>query len=246
MFFSSFKNNAEIFTPFPLLPSRFSLEHFRDLFSGTWIPYTQQYLNTLYIAVLQTAGALVVAVPAGFLFAKYHNIPLKILYFFALLPLLLPRQVLLLPLFSWLHKMGLLDTSWAVIFPGLASGLGVLYFTYAYKKFPNHLLDLARTEGVGEHHLFFHTLPLMAPQLLTYTLIHFILAWHEHLVPLVVLHSSENQTVSVGLASLGAGSLRISYGLLMAGSFLTVIPTLLLYLFLHKNFKSSLRSLVSQ
>lgn len=246
MFFATFKTNVEIFTPFPLLPEHYHLAYYRSLFSGEWIPYLRQYTNTLWVASTQTIGALCLSAPAGYLFAKYKGKTLRILYIIALLPILLPRQVMLLPLFTWINTLGLIDTSWAVILPGMVTGIGVLYFTHAYRKYPDHLLDLARTEGVSESKLFFYTLPLIKPQLLAYGLIHFILAWHEHLVPLVVLSSQEHLTVSVALASLGAGNLRIPYGLLMVGSLMTVIPTVVLYILLRKNFQSSLQQLASQ
>lgn len=246
MFFACFKTNFEIFTPFPLLPQNFQLTYFNELLNGTWIPYPRQFLNSLLVASAQTLGALILSIPAGYVFAQHSSKVTKLLFLLAMLVILIPRQVMVLPLFVWTHQLGLIDHLLAVILPGMVSGLGVLYFTYTYYRFPKHLLDLARVEGASEFRTFLSTLPLIKPTIITYSLIHFILAWHEHIIPLVMLSSPQNLTVSIALTSLGAGSLRIPYGLLMVGSLFTVVPTLLLYILFRKSFYSALKQLTSQ
>ena len=246
MVLATFKANPEIFSPFPLLPEEFHLRHYRSLLSGEWIPYPRQFLNSLLIATIQTALALGLSSAAGFAFAKHGFRGKRAWFALAVLVVLIPRQVMVLPLFSWMNDLHLLDGMWSVIWPGAVSGMGVLYFTQVCKRIPDELLDMARSEGASEYRVFLAALPLMRPALIAYGLIHFILAWHEHLIPLVMLNAPEHMTAGVALSSLYGSSLRIPYGLLMAGSALTVLPTALLYLLVQKHFKSSLADLTLQ
>jgi multiple sugar transport system permease protein len=230
MAFASSKANPEIFNPLRLLPEHFHLDHYRDLLSGKWIPYPRQFLNSLFIAAVQTLLALALSAPAGYVFAKHRFRFQAPLFALAVLTVLIPRQVMVLPLFTWMNDLGMLDGPWAVIWPGAVTGIGVLFFRQAWAKVPDELLDTARSEGASEYRTFLAALPLVKPALIAYGLIHFILAWHEHLIPLVMLSSPEKMTSGVALASLHGSHLRIPYGLIMAGSALTVLPTALLYL----------------
>ncbi len=246
MVLATFKANPEIFRPFPLLPEEFHLRHYRSLLSGEWIPYPRQFLNSLFIAGVQTVLALGLSASAGFVFAKYSFRWKRPLFALAVLVVLIPRQVMVLPLFVWMNDLGLLDGPWSVIWPGAVSGIGVIYFTQVCKRIPDELLDMARSEGASEYRVFLAALPLIRPGLIAYGLVHFLLAWHEHLIPLVMLSTPEHMTSGVALSSLYGSSLRIPYGLLMTGSALTVIPTALLYALVQKHFKSSLAELTLQ
>lgn len=246
MVMATFKANPEIFRPFPLLPDEFHLRHYRSLLSGEWIPYPRQFLNSLFIASVQTVLALALSAAAGFVFAKHSFRGKRMLFALAVLVVLIPRQVMVLPLFTWMNDLRLLDGPWSVIWPGAVSGIGVIYFSQVCKRLPDELLDMARSEGASEYRVFLACLPLIKPALIAYGLIHFIMAWHEHLIPLVMLSSAEQMTSGVALSSLYGSSLRIPYGLLMTGSALTVLPTALLYLLVQKHFKSSLADLTLQ
>lgn len=245
MTFAATKSNPEIFNPSRLLPEEFHLRHFRALLSGEWIPYPRQYLNSLFIAACQTLLALGLTAPAGYVFAKHRFPAQRVLFALAVLVVLVPRQVMVLPLFTWMNSLGLLDSPWAVIWPGAVSGIGILYFRQVWSRVPDDLLDLARCEGASERRAFMATLPLVKPALIAYGLIHFILAWHEHLIPLVMLSTPDHMTSGVALASLHGSHLRIPYGLIMAGSTLTVLPTTALYLLVQRHFRSSLAELTA-
>lgn len=245
MAFATMKANPEIFNPLRLLPEEWHLRHFHDLLSGKWIPYPRQYLNSLFIAAAQTLLALCLAAPAGYVFAKHRFRGRAALFALAVLVVLIPRQVMVLPLFTWMNDLSLLDGPWAVIWPGAVTGIGVIYFRQAWLRVPDELLDLSRSEGAGEYRAFLSGLPLVRPALIAYGLIHFILAWHEHLIPLVMLSTPEHMTSGVALASLHGSHLRIPYGVILAGSALTVLPTAALYVLVRKHFRSSLSELTA-
>lgn len=246
MLLATFKDNPEVFRPFPLLPKRFSLEHYRALTDGTWIPFPRQLLNSLIAASLQTAGALLLTVPAGFVLARYRFRGARALFALGLLSVLVPPPVMALPHFAWLHRLGLVDTLAAIVLPGLASGLGLLYFTLVFRRVPEELLDLARSEGASEPRVLLILLPLVRSQVAAFGLVLFILAWHEHLLPLMVLGAPEVKTVPVGLASLYGSATRLPYALLMAGGVFSVIPVALLFLALRRRLASALSELVAR
>ena len=198
---ASFKTNPEIFRVFPVLPEQFDFIYFKELLSGKWIPFVQQYTSTFIIASVQTVAATAFALAAAFVFARYRFRFSRLLYVLAITVILIPHQVMIVPLFSWINKLGLYDNLFAVILPGTVSGIGILFLTEIIRRVPNDLLDIARIEGASEYRLLPIIYPLIKPGVLTYALIHFILAWHEHLLPLVFLDTAENLTVSVALNS---------------------------------------------
>lgn len=240
MLSAGFKPDSAIFTPFPLLPRGLDPRHYVSLLSGEWIPYPRQFLNSLCIASAQTALATAFSCAAGYVFAKFDFRFRRTLFVLAVFTVLIPRQVMVLPLFTWMNNLGLLDTPWAVIFPGAATGIGLLWFTAVYHRLSDAIPDMARSEGAGEYRVFWITLPLIKPAIVAFALIQFTLAWQEHLIPLVMLFSPENMTVNIGLASLNAGSVRVPYGLLMAGCTLTLVPTALFFVLAYRHFRAAL------
>ncbi len=243
MFCAGFKSDAAIFSTFPLLPEHFDGQYYRSLLTGEWIPYVRQFWNSLFIACVETVLATAFACGAGYVFAKFPFRWKRIWFALAILAILVPRQVLLLPLFTWMNTLSLLDTPWAVILPGAASGIGVLYFTAAFRRLPDALLDMARCEGAGEYRAFFTALPLVRPAWIAFALIEFVLCWQDHLLPLVMLTSNQKLTVTIALASLEAGSIRVHYGLLMAGCTLTLVPTALFFVLAYRHFRTALANL---
>jgi ABC-type glycerol-3-phosphate transport system permease component len=244
MFLATFKANPQIFRPFPLLPGHFPLDYYRALLDGTFVPFPRQLANSLIVASVQTMLVLALTVPAGFAFAQHRFPGRRALYAFALATVVLPQQALALPLFLWIHRLGLYDTLPAVILPGIASGLGVVFFTLVFRRLPRELIDLARGEGASEGRVLFTLLPLVVPALLSFGLIHFVLAWQEQLIPLVMLGSESNKTVPLALASLYGSNLRYPYAVLMAGCLLTTLPTAVAYVLLRRQFRSALGELV--
>ena len=201
------------------------------------------FRNSLIVASLQALGAVLLCVSAGFVFAKYTFRFKTLLFGLALFVILIPRQVIALPLSEWLIRLSMYDSLWAVILPGTVSGIGLLFFMKIFRQVPNALLDMARLEGASEVGVFFTVLPLVKSSLLTFAFLQFTMAWHEHLMPLLML-ASDNQTLPLALSSLVSSSLRFPRAVVMAGGCFTLIPTLVLFVFLYRQVKSSLSDLV--
>jgi multiple sugar transport system permease protein len=246
MLCATFKDNREIFQAFPLLPARVHLDHYRVLLDGRFIPFPRQLLGSLLVASGQTLGALLLAVPAGYVLGRYRFAGSRALLALCLASVFLPQQVLALPLFTWFHRLGLLDSLAAPLLAGVASGLGVVYFAHVFRRMPGELADLARSEGASEYGVFRTLLPLARPAVAAFALVHFVLAWHEHLVPLVLLQTPARKTVPVALASLYGSTLRMPYALLMVGGLLATLPTVALYLAVRRQFHSALAELAER
>jgi len=243
MFFATFKSNPEIVRVAPLLPSEFQSTYYRELLGGTWTPFLRQYFNSLIVATAQTTGAVAMSVMAGFVLGTYRFRGARAVLVLLVALVAIPAPVLVLPLFTWFNRLHLVDTLAAAVLPGTVSGIGLLYFIQAFRGIPGELLDVIRTEGASEYRVFRTTLPLVKNAILTYGLIHFVLAWQDHLIPLVMLSSRDRLTVPIALSSL-YGSATVPYALLMVGALLTVIPPAIFYVLVRRHFDTALSRLM--
>jgi lactose/L-arabinose transport system permease protein len=134
----------------------------------------------------------------------------------------------------------LMNSVWGVILPGAVSGIGVIWFTQIFRQLPPSLREAARLDGAGEWRVWWTLLPTLRPALVSFALIHFILAWHDHLLPLLLLSDQGRQTLPVAIASLYGSSLRYPYAALMVGSVIATLPSALLFAFGYRRFKSAL------
>jgi len=245
MLCASFKENREIYKPLQLLPKQWDLQYFKMLFSGEYFSFQGALGRSLTIAGIQALGATVIAAAAGYVFAHHRFRLAGACLFAALLVIIIPKQVMVLPLYAWLIKLGLNGQMAGVILPGLISGVGILFFSQVFRQIPKPLLESARMDGASESRVFASMLPLVMPALLTYFLVHFILASHEHLLPLLVLQEDDQRTLPLALSSLYGSSLRYPRAVIMAASSLAVLPSALLFALLYRQFRSALRDVLS-
>jgi sn-glycerol 3-phosphate transport system permease protein len=244
MTLSAFKSNMEIFRPRQLWPESWNGEFFVQLWRGDWFPFGSAFLNSLLAAAGQAAGAVLLTSMAGYVFGRHEFRGRRWWFMLSLVVIVIPPQVLAIPLFLWVNRLGLMDSLWGVVLPGTVSGLGILYFTQVFRQMPRELIESARMEGASEFRVYRTLLPLIRSALLSFGLIQFILAWHQHLIPLLILNSPDKQTLPLALAGLYGSSLRFPYAVLMAGSTMTVLPTMVLFAVLYRRFKSSLADLL--
>jgi len=192
----------------------------------------------------QALGAVALSAMAGYAFARFTFSGKRLLFVLAVALILVPRQLFAVPLFSWVNELGLSDSLLGVMLPGVVAGLGVVYSTQVFRQVPEEYLQAARICGATELRVFLTVLPLVWPALLSYGMIHFILAWHEHLIPMLVLTSETKQTLPLALAKLYDVSQRTPQGVQMAASTFAVIPTAVLFALCHRKFKSSLSDML--
>lgn len=218
--------------PMSWVPSALSLEHYRALFSRLEI--VRYIANSALIAGAVTLISLVVNSMAGYAFAKLSFPGRERVFRGLVATLVVPGQVTMLPLFMLLKYLGLINSFWGVIVPGMASVFGIFLFRQYALSIPDSLLDAARIDGAGEWRIYRSiVLPLCKPILLTLAVFTFMGTWNDFMWPLVVLTDSRLHTLPVALANLSGEHVQDTE-LMMAGALLTVLPVIVLYALLQR------------
>jgi multiple sugar transport system permease protein len=220
--------------PPSFFPSQATIANYRELFER--LDLGRCFLNSAFIAIVSTALALLIVSLAGYAFAKLR-FPGRNRIFRALLTaMVIPAQVAMLPLFLLLRTMGLVNTYWGVIIPALAPVFGIFMVRQYALSIPDELLDAARVDGAGEFLIFRRIVfPLLRPILVTFGVFSFMGAWNDFMWPLIVLTDDRKYTLPVAIANL-IGEHAQDIELMTAGSVLTVLPVLLLFLALQRTY----------
>ena len=233
MLSASFMATGEANTfPPRLVPRHPTLAHYRDLF--TRLNLGRALVNSALIAFTVTAIAVLVNSMAGYALAKLRFRARLPVYRALSVGLVLPAQVAMLPLFLLMKQLHLVNSYGGVIIPGLASIFGIL-LTHQYAlAIPDDLLDAARVDGASELQLYrLVVLPVIAPILATLAIWTFLATWNDFMWPLIVLSDDRKYTLPVAIANL-VGEHVQDTELMMAGSVLTVLPVMLVFLFLQR------------
>jgi multiple sugar transport system permease protein len=221
-------------SPPRLLPSAPTLAHYQALFSR--LPLARAIANSLLLASAATALGLLSNSAAGYAFAKLRFRGRDALSRALLAALVIPGQVAMLPLFLMVKELGLVNSYAGVLVPSLASIFGIFLVRQYVVGIPDALLDAARLDGAGELRVFTAVvLPLCRPVLVTLGAFSFLGAWNDFLWPLVVLGDETRQPLPVVLASL-LGEHAPDVEILMAGSVLTVLPVVVLFVALQRHY----------
>ena len=239
MVLSSFKTNREIYQPGHLLHQSFDPFAYRLLFSAELIDFYEVLARSILLAGGQAVFACLVTSATGFALAKGNFRGKSVVFLIALLVILYPRQAMSLSLFEWMAQMGITGSLSGVLFSGVASGLGVVFFAQVFRKVPDELIDLAKVEGQSPFGTYLTLLPLVMPALITYGVLHFLLAWQDHLLPLLVL-GSDQLTLPLALAKLADSSHRIPEAVGLAAGVMAMLPLLLLFGYFFRRIRTAL------
>lgn len=200
-------------------------------------------LNSFFIASVTSVLATLFCAMGGYALAKFEFHGRSWLTGLVLGALVIPGTLLLAPSYQLLYRMDLLDTYAGLIAPIVAPAFGVYLFRQAMiTGVPNALLEAARIDGCGEFKLFFAlVLPLVRPMTGAFLMITYLGTWNNFIWPQVILQTPEKQPLSVAIAQL-KGVYAQDYGLLMAGTLLSIAPVLILFLLLQRDFIAGLTS----
>ncbi len=221
-----------------LLPAHASLDNYRALFGQAGMG--RYLLNSLLVAGAITLLSLACNVAAGYAFAKLRFGGRERLFRGLLGALLIPAQVAMLPLFLLLKYLGLVNSYAGVIAPGMATVFGIFLVRQYARSVPDELLEAARIDGAGELRIFMQiVLPLLRPIVATLAIFSFLTAWNDFMWPLIVLTGQEHYTLPIALASLSREHWQDTE-LMMAGSVVTVLPVLLLFLAMQRYYLAGL------
>ena len=224
--------------PPPLTPSDPTIANYRELF--TRLNLGDAFLNSTLVALAITAFSLLFNSMAAYAFAKLRFARRERLFGLLLVAMVIPSQVGMLPLFLMLKSVGLVNTYWAVILPSIATVFGIFLIRQYMLSIPQELIEAARMDGASEWRIYWKIiLPLARPILVTFGIFQFMSMWNDFMWPLIVLTDDSKWTLPVALGSL-VGEHVQDVELMMASSVLTVLPVLLLFLFLQRYYIAGL------
>lgn len=224
--------------PPPLLPDGATLDSYRQLFGLAGMG--RRFMNSVLLAVLATSLSLAFNVTAGYAFAKLRFRGRERLFRGLLGALIIPGQVAMIPLFLLLKYLGLVNTYAGVLVPSLASVFGIFLVRQYALTVPDELLEAARIDGAGELRTFVSVvLPGLLPILVTLAVFSFLGSWNDFLWPLIMLSHDDKYTLPLALAALSREHVQ-DRELMMAGSVLTLVPVLALFLILQRYYMQGL------
>ncbi len=227
---------ASTFPP-PLWPADPGLQHYRELFDKG---IGRQALNSLLISVCATLLSLAFNLTAGYAFAKLKFAGREQIFRALLAALVIPGQVAMMPLFLMLKQMGLVNSYAGALVPWLAGVFGIFLVRQYAQSIPDDIIEAARMDGASELRVFTQiVLPLLKPIVVTLAVLVFLGSWNDFMWPLIVLTDRDLQTLPVALAGLSREHVQDTE-LMMAGSVLTVLPVLALFLVLQRHYMKGL------
>ena len=216
------------------LPAAPQFNNYAELVDS--IPIARLYFNSLFTSGIIVFGVLLSSSLAGFAFAKYRFPGREFLFYLILATMMIPFFVTLIPVFFIVRQLGWIDTYQGLVVPGLTSAYGIFLMRQFMITVPDEIIDAARIDGASELSIYWRiVLPLIKPALATLGTFVFIGAWNNFLWPLLVLDSRELMTLPLGI-----NSLRSLYAdntnLLMAGTAVSVLPMLVVFIYLQRYF----------
>ncbi|MBV9848783.1 MAG: carbohydrate ABC transporter permease [Armatimonadetes bacterium] len=222
---------------FPPL-DRFTGVDYHDLFTKS--PFLRFMLNSVFVTSMTVLIQLFFSSLAGFALAKYQFRGKNAVMVLMLSTLLLPAQLTMAPLYDLLFHMGMVDRYSGLIVPGAVSVFGIFLFRQSILQVPDELLQAARIDGCSEFRIYWDiVMPVSRPMIGAFCLISFMGAWNNFLWPQIVLHHEERFTLPIGLNQL-VGLYQTEYGMLMAGTLLSVLPVVVLFVLLQREFVAGL------
>lgn len=232
---TAFKPDSEIIHFNSLLPQHATLANFRQILgSPEEIPIFRWFANSLFISASVALLVLAVDSLAAYALARLNLPGRRWLFALIVATLMVPGQILLVPVYLILNRLGWLDTPFALIVPAGAGAFGVFLLHQFFLGIPKDLEEAAALDGCSRFGIFRHiVLPLSRPALATLGIFTFVGAWNDFLGPLVFLDSVDKYTLPVGIA-LFQTSYTAEYGLTLAASVLCTVPVLLVFLLFQK------------
>ncbi|MFD2615991.1 carbohydrate ABC transporter permease [Terrilactibacillus laevilacticus] len=234
--FNSFKSNQEIFSKPYGLPSSFSFQHYIQAWQEA--NFSVYFKNSILITFISVILVLVLSSMAAYILARFKFRGNFIIFFTFLLGLMLPLRLAIVPLYLLLRDLNLLDTYTGIILVYTASGLSFsIFILYTFfKNIPNELIEAARMEGASVFQIYYKImLPLVRPALSTVAIFNFMSIWNDFFFPYIFLSSEDKYTIPVGIASF-FGEYTTDWSLLFAGLTISIVPVIVLFLIMSKQF----------
>jgi multiple sugar transport system permease protein len=235
MLSSSFKPDADIFNfPIQWIPPNLFPQNYLRVWQS--MKYGQLLFNTTFLAVMITSLQILTCTLAGYAFAKIPFPENRIVFLGYLATLMVPFQVLMIPQFVIIRLLGLMDSHWAIILIQAFNPFGVFMMRQFFLNIPMELSEAARIDGLSEFGIYTRIiLPLSKPAIASLAIFTSVAVWNDFLTPLIYLNSTSKWTIQLGLRNMFA-EYTADYGGVMAGAVLSILPILLIFIFLQRYF----------
>ncbi|MCI9474856.1 MAG: carbohydrate ABC transporter permease [Flavonifractor sp.] len=226
--------------PPTFFPAQWITDNFKDAIAS--LPFMNLYLNTALMIVFRVICAVVFSSMAGYAFAKLQFRGKNILFGIILVQMSLPSQIFIIPQYQMVAKMGLANTIFALVFPGIVSAFGVFFLRQTYMGIPVEIGEAAYLDGCNQWQTFVKVMfPLTGTSVAALTIFTAVFAYSDLMWPLVVNSDLNMMTLSSGLATL-RGQFTTNFPVLMAGSLLAMLPMVILYLIFQRQFIEGIAS----
>ena len=235
MLLTSFKTQAESMAiPPQIFPAQWNFDNFTKALES--LPFWNLYLNTFLLIFFRVICAVVFSSMAGYAFAKLEFPCKNLLFGLVLMQMMLPSQIFIIPQYQMLAKMGMTNTIFALVFPGLVSAFGTFFLRQAYMGLPNEIAEAAYLDGCTKWQTFTKVLlPLTKSSIAALAIFTAVFAYADLMWPLICNTDLNMMTLSAGLSTLN-GQYTTNFPVLMAGSLLAMVPMVILYLLFQKQF----------
>ncbi|WP_261302825.1 carbohydrate ABC transporter permease [Paenibacillus andongensis] len=223
-----------------LQPELLSFHNYAFLFSASAKKYVIWYKNSVVISIVYTACCLLLSSMVGYGLAMYRFVGRNLIFLFVLLVMMVPVEIIMLPLYKQMIAFHLIDTYSGVILPFVVAPLPIFFFRQYAAGLPKDFLDAGRIDGCSEYGIFFKIMmPLMAPAFGAMAILQALASWNSFVWPLIVLKTGDKLTLPIGLSSL-VTPYGNNYDILIAGSVLAIVPILIVFIFFQRFFVSGL------
>lgn len=232
---SSLKTPAELRqTPPDFFSKEPSLKYYITILTDKNIPLAQNLFNSIFVSLSRVAITLFTSSFAGYIFAKYHFKGKNLAFGVILIQIMIPFQVVMIPNYLLVVKLGLIDSLWALIIPAFVDAYGIFMMKQFIESMPAELMDAARIDGASEFGIYSKIiLPQMGPPLASLGIFTFMATWNDYLWPLIVLTSPEKRTIPLLVVWFQTQHVS-NQGLVLAASILTLLPIFFVYIFLQR------------
>jgi len=233
MILTSFKNYHEVIAR-KWIPSSIRFSNY--VIAWNMAPFPRYFANTFLVATATVIGVLITSILAGYAFARMDFFGKNAIFILFLSTMMIPFQIILIPNFIIIKKLGLYNTYLAMIIPWIGSVFSIFLFKQFFTTIPEDYFDAATLDGCSHFRFLLHiALPLSKPILITVALLNFIWSWNSFLWPLIITSEEKMRPIQVGLSyfTIEAGT---NAHQLMAAATLTIFPIVLLYFFVQKQF----------
>lgn len=230
----AFKPPGELFTyPPTFIPRNPTLNNFTTALSdGNFGIY---FRNTIFVTVVATILTLMLNVSAGYVFAKYTFRFQKLFFALILSTIMVPLEVVMVPLFTIARALGLFDNIWGLIIPAIASPTSIFLVRQYYRSVPNEFIDASRIDGASETSIFLRVMvPMAAPVIAVLCILSFMWRWNDFLWPKLILQSRENFVIQLALQYF-SGETSINWSAILSMSALAMLPMVIMFLVFQKH-----------